>query len=108
MINKITKKSFSKLIDGEVILITPDNYITLGVESQYMDFLNAEKITERLWRNKELNGTDWMLVHDATYAGKPLAGSPELEDIKVYRQALRAYNLTTDDRPERPQWFTGI
>jgi hypothetical protein len=47
-----------------------------------------------------------MLVADATHGGEPLAGSQKLQDIMDYRAALRDYNLTTDDRPERPEWFT--
>lgn len=78
------------------------------VQQVYVNWLESEKEYERDWRNWELNGSDWMLVPDATYAGKPLAGSTELNDIVMYRQALRDYNLTTDDRPERPEWFTGL
>lgn len=73
----------------------------------YESFLLHETPYERDWRNYELTNTDWMLVPDATYAGELLAGSQKLTDIMDYRTRLREYNLTTDDRPSRPEWFNG-
>lgn len=74
-------------------------------EVDYQSFLAHEISYERDWRNYELTNTDWMLVADSTHSGEPLAGSEKLEDIMAYRLALRTYNLTTDDRPSRPDWF---
>lgn len=75
------------------------------MQPMYDNWLEREKDYERDWRNYELTNTDWMLVSDATYGGELLAGSSNLEDIVAYRAQLREYNLTTDDRPERPEWF---
>lgn len=89
---------------------TTDNIYDEGVNTELrlqhlQAFYESEKITERIWRNDELTATDWCLIEDATYAGNLLKGSTELAEIKAYRQALREYNLTTDVRPERPEWF---
>ncbi|CAM0053019.1 hypothetical protein VPHK479_0008 [Vibrio phage K479] len=75
------------------------------IQPIYDNWLELEKAYERDWRNYELTNTDWMLVPDATYGGEPLSGSSKLEDIILYRAQLREYNLTTDVRPERPEWF---
>ncbi|CAL9955309.1 hypothetical protein VPHD518_0008 [Vibrio phage D518] len=75
------------------------------MQVMYDNWLIREKDYERDWRNYELTNTDWMLVGDATYGGELLAGSSHLDDIVEYRSQLRAYNLTTDTRPERPEWF---
>ncbi|CAL9955740.1 hypothetical protein VPHD292_0013 [Vibrio phage D292] len=75
------------------------------MQELYENWLEREKDYEREWRNYELTNTDWMLVPDATYGGVALSDSSELTDITAYREALRAYNLTTDPRPERPEWF---
>ncbi|WP_028022244.1 hypothetical protein [Enterovibrio calviensis] len=75
-------------------------------EGLYLSWLEAEVPNERAWRNAELTKTDWMLAEDATYAGRTLASDTRLNDIKDYRNKLRAYNLRSDVRPVRPEWFT--
>ena len=105
MINPITKKVFKKVIDGVVTEVNISNYIALGLEAEYLEFLEAESTTEREWRNLELSGTDYMLMPDATYNKTKMSGSSMLDDIMAYREKLRNYNLTTDPRPERPIWF---
>lgn len=105
--NPITKKFYYIMAEGNRTKVTGANSDELDVTDTYRQFLEAEAVTERAWRNYELTNTDWMLVVDATYGGEPLAGSQKLDDILTYRLALREYNLTTDDRPERPEWFKG-
>ena len=100
------KPKYFKMVDGVKTLIDITNAQELGLVEQYQEFLEAHTPYERAWRNRELDKTDWMLVADATYGGEPLAGSQKQQDIMDYRTALRDYNLTTDDRPERPEWFT--
>lgn len=75
------------------------------MDQMYANWLEREKEYERDWRNHELTSSDWMLMPDATYAGEPLAGSQKIQDIIDYRKLLREYNLTTDLRPEKPEWY---
>lgn len=72
----------------------------------YDNWLVSQMDYERDWRNYELDSTDWMLVSDATYEGIALVDSTRLDEILIYRSSLRNYNLTTDDRPIRPTWYT--
>lgn len=76
-----------------------------NVKPVYENWLESEKGYERDWRNYELDSTDWMLVADATHGGEPLAGSVKLDEVIAYREALRSYNLTTDERPTKPDWL---
>lgn len=72
----------------------------------HASWLQSEIPNERVWRNAELQLTDYMLIPDATYAGTALAGTSRLEEVLAYRDALRKYNLSTDTRPVRPYWLT--
>lgn len=81
-----------------------EEYYALLVKAKNT-FLDTEKLRERKWRNSELSGCDWMLVPDATYGGELITGSSMYTDIMAYRTALREYNLTTDERPTRPDWY---
>ena len=76
------------------------------VKPVYENWLESQKAYERDWRNYELDSTDWMLVADATFGSEPLAGSDKLDEVMEYRRKLREYNLTTDDRPAKPDWLT--
>jgi len=101
------KRQFTFTVgDDLTVLGVSDLHNHPHVQPIYANWLESEKYYERDWRNYELDNTDWMLVADATHGGEPLAGSQKLQDIMDYRAALRDYNLTTDDRPERPEWFT--
>ena len=79
----------------------------LAVRSVYQNWLETNKQKEREWRNERLAETDWMMIPDATYDGLPLSGSARLQDITDYRNQLRMYNLTTDERPTPPTWYKG-
>ncbi|CAH9011761.1 conserved hypothetical protein [Vibrio phage 168E36-1] len=100
------KRKFTFTVGGNPKVLTDDDVDQYShMIPVYENWLEAEKEYERDWRNYELSNTDWMLVPDATYGGLPLAGSQTLQDIVEYRTALRDYNLTTEDRPTRPDWF---
>ena len=101
------KRQFTFTVgDNPDVLTVDDLPDHPSVSSIYENWRESEQYYERDWRNYELDNTDWMLVPDATHGGEPLAGSQKLQDIMDYRAALRDYNLTTEDRPERPEWFT--
>lgn len=106
MINPITKKFYYVMDGDERVKVSPENAESLGVAETYTQFLEAESVTERAWRNQEYALTDPMVsVPDYTYGGEVISGSSKLDDIFNYRSALKSYNLTTDDRPTRPEWL---
>jgi hypothetical protein len=74
----------------------------------YDSWLDSAVLKERIWRNKELRQTDYMLLSDASYDGVPLAGSQRLTEILAYRAELRLYDLRINDRPVRPVWFIWV
>lgn len=59
---------------------------------------------ERLWRDRILSMTDWLMVEDASINGEEIRQSDKFEEIKTYRKALRDYDPTIEDRPVRPKW----
>lgn len=100
------RRKFTFTVGCSDIVLTVDDLDDYPhVQKIYENWLESEKNYERDWRNYELSSTDWLLLPDATYSGEPLAGSTKLVEIMKYRTDLRAYNLTTDDRPLRPTWF---
>lgn len=100
---KYTDKNGVKQTDIEVHVDDPEYYAKLVKAKDA--FYDAEKIRERKWRNTQLTESDWMLLPDATFKGEPVTGSVYEEEILEYRKALRDYNLTTDERPESPDWY---
>lgn len=79
----------------------------LKVIKAHSSFLTGLAETERQWRNAELGVTDRLMLSDSTYNGQSVKGSSLETEILEYRRKLRLYNLTTDERPVRPDWFTG-
>jgi hypothetical protein len=88
------------LSSGEIDQVEYDRRLSL-----YQSWLDSEEYNERLWRNAELNTSDYMLISDATYGGEKLVESDKLQDIIEYRNQLRRYNLRDEARPARPEWF---
>jgi hypothetical protein len=88
------------LSSGEIDQVEYDRRLYL-----YQSWLDSEEYNERVWRNRELSSTDYMLIPDATYGGDIISETDKLQDIVNYRNQLRAYNLRDDDRPVRPEWF---
>lgn len=70
-------------------------------------FYKSQSVIERKWRNETLNSLSWMFEPEATYGGSAIGGSgdPMYEDILQYRRDLRSYNLTTENRPQKPHWL---
>lgn len=107
MADKITSFTFKK---GKVIYTSEDipnleEPLKSILQERHNNRMLNQMSVEREWRNERLTNSDKMLVADATYNGQPLFGSTELDEILAYRQQLRDYNLTTDDRPVPPTWY---
>ncbi len=106
------------LPDGSVETNFDPAYLTgLGMLTDYINRVEALQVShykniswyEKEWRDRQVQGTDWMMLSDATYESARLQGSSKLDDIIVYREALRNYNYTSSDpRPIKPVWFDGV
>lgn len=69
----------------EAIYSTPEEVAIAGVES--FSEITDEKLNEiqRVWRNKELKESDWII---------PITDHPERDTYMTYRQALRDWPST--------------
>lgn len=100
------KRQFTYTVGEDSAVFTVSDLDTHShMRPVYENWLDAQMDYEREWRNYELDACEYMLVIDATYAGKNLAGSQEYDDIIAYRAALRSYDLREEDRPSRPPWY---
>jgi hypothetical protein len=105
------KRVFTFTLGDSPVVKTMDDIDTLSDSDKerilkvYENWLAGEANYEREWRNGELDKTDKLLLVDSTYGSSLVRGSYMESDILDYRAKLRSYNLTTDPRPIRPDWF---
>lgn len=107
------KKLFKYEVNGVEHSDTSEEYLnTLNITKEEKDSILFERLRynnhivyfERLWRDRILSMTDWLMIEDATLDGSEIRGSERFDEIKAYRKALRDYDPINQDRPIRPKW----
>jgi len=80
------------------------------IKSERLQHLEAHykgiEYYERKWRNEQLSKTDYLMIPDATHNKRSMRDTPEGQQIKEYRHALRDYDCSKQARPVTPSWLS--